>query len=1036
MLRRPALPLDALEPTTRDRYPGAQVVADFRSGVRGLGLAVASESLHAQVRDGADEGSVAASTGVALALGRYLARMSTRATPFGAFAGLTTGTFGAGPAAPVVGPTMVGHVRPDTAWLLQYAKAAEERALESWSVPLRVNDLLSFEGPYATLPVLDVHGEGDGRSARMRATEAFDVVLDGARASCTGEEIQARLLQRFPQVDADRARGLVQQMLDVKVLLSELRPSVTADSPARALVEQLRSHASTAPLADALLALLKLTDALRDEPHPERFVAGLAAARAAQATMVPDYDGPTLQVDSVLADPSPRLPRAVGREIAASTDALLRLQAATRDQQPHLTRYRRLFEKRYGVGVHVPVQQVISAAAGIDAPETYSHPVRAWGLDDAYPTLRDEMNPTLRALCSFAAEALQSGAEEVELTDQWLERLAPGRPGGSPFPVVDVYVDLHARDRDALDSGDWRVVMKSHGVALGGRTFGRFAALLDDERRAALLELAREEERARPEAVFAEVTYMPQFGRGGNVLTRPLVRAYELPVNVAPSAPPDRRLELGDVMLGSNGERLYLWSSTLDRELVVTQNHMLTLDGAPNVCRLLLEVSQQGFTVPRGFDWGPMSSAPRLPRVVRHRTVLRVGQWNIPKTVVAGRTTDAERQTSVRRWLQEHSVPERVHLAEHDNRIVLALDSEFGLTTLVSALLRCPRHVTLEEELPGPGSRWLEDTEGHAYAAELVVPVVTRTPEAEPVRTPLVTSGAGRDTVERFPPSSEWSYVQLFVPSEDQDAVVADVLEPFAASLLEQGVARDWFYIRYADPDPDLRIRFRATPGHASDLTLGVLEWAREQVEQHVARDVRIETYVRETARYGGPEMIETVERLFTRNSVVSAGILRARADGTVTGDLLLTVVAACDALMNQWGLTAPEKLDLVPRVQETDRAREVLRAGRPLLRAILGDAHGDAEHTQEAQALAAIVEQQHAAVADVARRARELEAAGRLVGRPGEIVQALCHMQVNRLMMSGGADEADCYSVWRRGLLALAGAQARAPRAVADGPR
>jgi thiopeptide-type bacteriocin biosynthesis protein len=1030
MLRRPALPFDDLEETTGPELDVDRLVDSFRCGDRAKALAVASESLMTQLRDVVDAaeqgGSGRAVDGIAHALAKYVARMSTRSTPFGACAGLTIGSFSTNVSTSGLRPELATRVRPDSGWLLQFAKQAEQKALASNVVPLRLNDLLTFEGAYATLPALDVHGEGDGRRARLRRTAALDLVLAGARDAKSAEDIVANLLAGFPAADPERATGVVQDLLDINVLLSRLRPHLTVDSPARALAEMLMDHPSTESDGEALLRLLKLTDALEHASQPDEFVASLDEARAYQATVLPGYDGPLLQVDASLVGAAPTMPAAVGREVAAAADTLLRLQGAQPDQQPHLTRYRRLFEQRFGVGVHVPVTEVLSPVVGIDAPETYGDPARTWGIDDSYPVMRDEANPGVRAICELAAEGLTRGDGQVELTDPWLDRLSPRPPRGRPFPVVDVYAEVQAHDEHALAAGDWTLVLKTHGTALGGRTFGRFGWILDDAHRAEVLELARLEEAARPDAVHAEVSFMPRFGRGGNVVVRPLVRDYEIPVNVAPSAPPDRVLDVRDVDLSSDGERLYLWHRLLDREVVVTQHHMLTLDGAPNVCRLMVEVSQQGWTVPRGFDWGPMSSAPRLPRVTRGRTVLRVAQWNVPKTVVAGASSNDERRSRLRRWLAEHGAPEHVHVVEEDNRIPVRLGSAFGDDVVLRALARARRVITLDEMLPTLGSRWLRDVDGRAYGAEIVVPVLAQRPRGANDVRPPVASGTRRDVVERFPPSSEWTYLKVFVGAEEQDAFVAHELLPLADRLLAQRTAVEWFYIRYADPDPDLRVRVRATPGSEQALVAEMLAWARAHVDSSVARDVTLETYVRETARYGGSDAIPFAESFFTANSRVTAELLAAVLAGDAPEPRHLLVVAACDALMSQWGLSHADKLRLIPSNRESDQARRLLGAHRARLRTLLDpqDEGEDPAARSQRDVVHAALAAQRDAVVTLADRLRDLEASGRLVGTVDEIVQSLCHMQVNRLMPSGGADEADCYALWRRTLLAIDGAR------------
>src|SRR5205807_7013034 len=75
------------------------------------------------------------------------------------------------------------------------------------------------------------------------------------------------------------------------------------------------------------------------------------------------------------------------------------------------------------------------------------------------------------------------------------------------------------------------------------------------------------EEAVHPDRVFAEVVHLPE-GRVGNILSRPVLRSYEIPYLGRSGAPPSRQLSLSDLLVSVQGERIVLRSRRLGREVI------------------------------------------------------------------------------------------------------------------------------------------------------------------------------------------------------------------------------------------------------------------------------------------------------------------------------------------------------------------------------------------------------------------------------------------------------------------------------------
>jgi thiopeptide-type bacteriocin biosynthesis protein len=1032
LLRSPVLPARTWLDVTADaaRTPQALIGLARRPDVA-RALLVASEDLAGSL-DRLGDLSEKRLRRLHSGLLRYVTRMATRPTPFGAFSGVAMGEFGPRTTARLGLPE--DHrlrVRADMGWLLALIERLEEDGDLLRRLHLVLNPMADTAGDRVVLPQADKYGRHDARTVRIRATPAVDLVMRTAATPVPYERITTELAAAFPDASAETVEGLVRQMWDLGFLIGDLRPPQTAERPEHHVLKKLTGVPAAQETADRLSAVADLADRVDD-------AASLRRLAAAQRELVPGHDGRSYQADTALHLDEPVLNASIGEAAAEAVGVLVRLSAA-HGTRNHLTRYREEFTERYGAGTRVPVLSLLSPDTGLDAPPTYTNPPRSIELPTAPP---DDTARLDGLLVEFAQQAWWDRSAEIELTDAWLDRLAPPGPVADPPPAMEAYLQIDAVDRAAVDRGEWRAVLRSDSLTYGGRTFGRFSDLLDESALERLRGYARAEEALFPDVAYAEAAFLPPYGRAANVTLRPAVRPYEIPVNTAPSVGPDRVLPLDDILVGVSGDRFHLWSRRLDREVVVAQHHMLSPTLAPNVARFLIEVSQDGCVMPAGFHWGPAEAAPFLPRVTRGKVVLRPAQWRLTagpahtdavgprgkgskdrsrSGPAAGTTgTDATRANpadDLDGWRRRWNVPRHVYLVEADQRLLLDLDHPACRTELRTELDKRGTLV-LHEMLPSFDGMWLQDADKEHYAAEVVVPVVARD-AVRATRAP-VPRQRREVPVERHLPGGDWTFLKVYAAPERQDEIIAGPLLDLVASLRGEGLLGRWFYIRYADPFPHLRLRFRGTDA-ARTLTQ-VTAWGRGLVARGLARDVELAGYAPEIARYGGPDVFDAAERLFAANSEATALLLSRRLD--IEPEFL--AVAALDTLHCQWGLPPDERMGRAGGQDEAHvrDTRVLFREHRAYLCELLSP--WDRDPHKQGRAHRLLVQETFAAqapaVAETAEAVREAARQGLLVGSEDAILASLAHMQINRLLPIDLDREARSHALWAHVLRAVRG--------------
>jgi thiopeptide-type bacteriocin biosynthesis protein len=335
-----------------------------------------------------------------------------------------------------------------------------------------------------------------------------------------------------------------------------------------------------------------------------------------------------------------------------------------------------------------------------------------------------------------------------------------------------------------------------------------------------------------------------------------------------------------------------------------------------------------------------------------------------------------------------------------DFESVLSLEAFLGIA-------RERESLELREMIPGPDEVCARGPEGR-YVHELLVPFVGTTPAPARPLEPLP-----RPAKRTFLPGSEWLYAKLYGGNVALDHALVRSIGPLAESVLASGGADSWFFVRYADPRPHLRVRFHGDPRRLRDevlpelsRTAGVLRAGGE-----IWR-MQVDTYEREIERYGGIAGIELAERVFHVDSDAVLSILGMLEEGEAGQDERWRIAhLGCDALLDDLGLSFDEKRAFVRH------ARTAYGLGRledPELKRTLGE-----RYRQESRDLRVLLERKDVessplrpgldVLADRSRRLaplltalREADSAGEL-DRPLRVVGgSLVHMFLNRMFPAG----------------------------------
>jgi thiopeptide-type bacteriocin biosynthesis protein len=935
---------------------------------------------------------------------RYVTRMSGRATPFGLFAGCSLGVIGAATRLALVSRSQYRrHTRLDMDYLTALSQALLRDPRLRAELVYRPNSSL-YRAAGRLRYVEARRGEAGARVHHLIAIEPtalIEAALVRAERGARIDSLAAGVVADDATVSASEANAFIAELVDSQILVPELEPAVTGDDPLLDFTATLRA-ASAVGVADALERTTAALVAI-DEHGPGASPARYRDAARPLETLPAKVDLARLfQVDLIKAGEL-TLGVNVTDELLRGAELLRRIAAG---RQPALERFRTAFQARWGER-SVALMTALDEESGIGfdvstAPAATSPLLETIAFPD---TQAPEVLAPHPRLSWRVGEALARGELVLELSAEDVEAMA--KRDAPPLPAAfAVIASIAAESSDAVAEGRFRVMLEGVSSPSGAHLLARFCHA-DAALAARVRDLVAREEADRAAAIHAEVVHLPE-GRAGNVLLRPLLRKHEI-AYLARSG--GEKLALDELFVSIEGERIVLRSARLGREIVPRLTHALDFAvRGLGVIKFLGALQYQGVASGLTFRWGTLEDLPFLPRVTHGRLVLSRARWRLFEDELAPLATleDAALAGAIRAIRAARVLPRYTAVADGDNLLPFDLDEPRAADTF-ARLIRNRSSVDVVEMLPAPGELAVEGPEGR-FVHELVVPFLRSAADAPSAVAPK------RPTIARsFTPGSEWLSLKLYGGTAAADGVLRELVAPLVAEAAESGAADAWFYLRFADPDPHLRVRLHGDRARlAAELLPALNQAAAPFIADGRLWKVELDTYEREVERYGGDRGILLAERLFEADSDAAIELLEdSDADPEIRWRLTLLSLST---LLVDLGYDLDERHAIAERARSA-YARE--HAADALFRKQLGDRF----RTERASLEALVAETPPAAlvarsrrIAAIGRELRAAHTAGELTATLPELAASYLHMTANRLLRSAArAHEAVLYDFMAR---------------------
>ena len=815
----------------------------------------------------------------------YMTRMACRSTPFGIFSFIATG-FWTNQNSAFLDLTKVSRrARPDMEWIYNVVNKFYCEAEEISTLKVLCNSLIEMKGDRLFLKYSRSQEEQKNKKIiSIKASPLIRAILKLAKKNISINNLWENLLQTLPNLNKEKTFEVFKVLLSQQILLPSALPSLLSSDPLAFPKEvdlgEVLSHFTSyqnLSLGKGEQALEILKESMQ----------GIASSYSA------------LQVDASYSEKF-NLSKEILNKLEHALTFLWKMSATRPVNFALLESYRRKFIEKFGVNRIVPIMDLLSEERGLGSFLNQPSGIVEGSTSSSSQQWEEWIHREWQEAILHHKQEIILNEEELKTRFSWVEKAPPdARKALSSF---DLFFKIKAESLKEINQGNYQLYLTDFTWS-GGSTFGRFWDLFNPSIQEGLSALAQAEEQLEKGTQIVEIAYWPSRVRNANVAIHPCLRKCSLELDKNEHS----NFSLEDLYIGSTPDRFYITSKDGKEELLARAGNVLNYVQAPEPLRLLREITLARYILLYPFNWGSLETkAVFLPRVRLNKCILSPARWNLDPSLFVKKKPE-EIKKKFLEWAQTWNLPSRFLLVKGDQHLLFTLTHPLHLEEITLRLAK-GESLQLMEEMT---SEWLKSGSG-SHAAEFVVPFIKNSAFAYPQ------SDIARPAFEPisiknrwFLPGSRWIYLKIYLSEEIENNFLLKQLLPFIDHLKAVYSVKEWFYVRYHDPERHLRVRIHLEELSQLGNVLSILsERGLHWIEEGVIKKIVHDSYEREIERYGGGELIETVEALFCADSEAICLLLKFLEKNALSE--IVGYVLSVITLLNGFKLTIEEKIALL----------------------------------------------------------------------------------------------------------------------------
>lgn len=625
---------------------------------------------------------------------KYRARISSRATPFGLFAGCTVGHFAEETNIQLQPHTKFERFTQfDMQFWIGFLKTIETQ--DNIRSVLRYypnNSMYAFGDFYRFIEYKYDNKKREHSISALRKTDLLTQLLEHCKTGATIASMVAILADDASE--QEEATQFVTALIDYQFLVSELEPSVSGNNEWERVLQHIQKSSASnniKTLVTEFQHIFKRIDsALINNDENYKKIATIIEK------MGFEYDQKYLfQTDLNVKTVSNTLNSSVATKVRNTLLFLNGIQE--RKKNKNQERFKKAFLERYETR-EMPLATILDTEIGIGYLQHNKK-------NDSHNLLDN---------FSFSSSSKSNHKEEVwKDIDFILEKKIQECAQNNAFSFQLAEIDFPNFNPDIkntpatfsalvevthLDEKE-TIIMCSSGDTSASKLLGRFCSGNQEIHRF-VNEIILKEKDYHANKITAEIVHIPE-SRTGNILRRPVLREYEIPYLSSSAVESEFQIPMEDLTLSIVKDRIVLKSKKLGKEIVpfLSNAHNYSFNSLP-LYHFLCELQDQDIKPIYNFSWGALESHYNFfPRVYYKDVIIAKAKWNVSKEEIQKiAAATKNRFETFTTWRKSRSLSKYVNWVQYDNTLLLDLDKAICVELLLNSISKIDT-ITLEEFL-------------------------------------------------------------------------------------------------------------------------------------------------------------------------------------------------------------------------------------------------------------------------------------------------------------------------------------------------
>lgn len=720
--------------------------------------------------------------------------MASRPTPFGQFSGISYGNISSSNTSLKISNNIESFIRFDEEFILKLTdKLTTEPSIKE-RITYFLNSTISVKQNDITY--IEYVDEENNRYYRWRRIQRNPLLA--ALLSFTEEKgykySNIVLYICNLNVDRNRAQAFIDELISIKFLIPELEPIVTKDDSNK-IFSKAHSFSSGTKYTNILQRLAE--EFIRINQYHE--FPEINNPHKLAEKILPSSVKHLFQVDSHICSSSNQINESLINQISNELEeiSVLNKQNIPADLQLFI----KAFQMKYGEQ-EVPLLEALDPEIGIGYGSVNSTMEETLPLLNGFMVSKrqdndERLNSFLHSILEERAEIKQKKASAIELKETDLERLRrETENNGDNYPLGFYLLgNLLCEKNNNLNKENFKFNILNAGGVSALPLMTRFSHL-DDKINAKLHTIAKYEEKQANGILLAEIVFLPN-RRSGNILSRPSFYQYEIPIIGQASVDKEHTIKLEDLHVKVTNGKIILTSFKLNKEIIPRLSSAHNFHYGMVVYRFLCDLQMQSNAMNIKWDWGSLSPKQFLPRVIYKHLILSRARWKIKQC----KFVSNDLVKNVKSLKETYDLPDQVLLIERDNELLIDLQSLMGVEIFLKELSK--NDVEIVEYIYDSFQSAVIDENGKSFNNEIILPFKGGKYRNK-AETPLLPLSSIK---RQFQLGSEWLYFKLYCSERIGDVVLNGPIKALISKLKTEKRLNKWFFIRYSDPEPHLRIR-------------------------------------------------------------------------------------------------------------------------------------------------------------------------------------------------------------------------------------